>query len=94
MSNGNSLRIQSGINMKTTSVTGDFDVASFASPDGAREIVIPDIVRDLRCECNGMCRGNGQDPNCGPGHTLNLFRLEVGPHRNAGTKLSLAFLCL
>jgi hypothetical protein len=77
VANGNKMRIQSGINQKTSSLTGSFDVVSFASPAGERELIVPDIVRDLRCQCAGMCRGNGQDQPCGPGNALVLHRAEV-----------------
>jgi len=75
---GNALRIQSAINLKTTAVSGQFDPLSLASPIGDREIVLPDIYRDLtpECVCDGVCEGN-PPLQCGPGYALVLHREEV-----------------
>ena len=71
---GNAIKIQSGINQKSTAISGHFDPMSGASPSGTRLITLPDMYRDLECECDGIC---GPTSNCGPGSALVLYRAEV-----------------
>jgi hypothetical protein len=76
VASGYSVRVQSAINQKTTAIKGRFDPLSLASPIGDRDIALPDIYRDLSCNCNGMCVGN-PPLYCGPGRALVLHRGEV-----------------
>jgi hypothetical protein len=71
---GNAVKIQSSINQKSTAISGHFDPMSGASPSGTRLITLPDVHRDLECECDGLC---GPTQNCGPGSALVLYRAEV-----------------
>jgi hypothetical protein len=71
---GNAVKIQSGINQKSTAISGHFDPMSGATPSGTRVITLPDMYRDLSCECDGLC---GPTQDCGPGSALVLYRAEV-----------------
>lgn len=71
---GNAVKVKSGINQKSTAVSGHFDPMSGASPSGTRVITLPDMHRNLECECSGLC---APTQRCGPGNALVLYRAEV-----------------